>query len=93
MDKDNTKHQYGYLTTVYWNGCVTVSRILLGHNVNYNWSTSLVNKYAGTYTCETDQTVDLEANHVYSLDNVKELHFNGCVIYKDWKFWRRWVNE
>ena len=81
--------QYAYLTTITWSGIVNVSRIILGHNVSDNWSTQLIHKDKLITTTDQDLRFDLFGQE-QSLEKFKEVHFNGSIIYKDWKFWRRW---
>ena len=82
--------QYAYLTTITWSGIVNVSRIILGYNVSHEWATQLIHRDK-LYTT-TDQDIYYGSNGKgQSLKPFKEIHFNGCIIYKDWKFWRRWL--
>lgn len=87
----NEDKQYAYLTTITWCGHVNVSRIRLGVGHNFNWNTPLISKTRNTLNVETDQTLHYKSNPEADLKRYKEVHFNGCVIYKDWKFWRKWL--
>lgn len=83
--------QYGYLTTITWTGIVNVSRIVMGYGHEHNWSTQLIHKPLGKILIQTDQTIELQANFEYDLKRYKEVHFNGVVVYRDWRFWRKWL--
>lgn len=83
--------QYAYLTMIYWSGIVNVSRVRLGEGHNFNWHTRLISRSENILTVETDQTLYYKSSPESDLRKYKEIHFNGCVIYKDWKFWRRWL--
>ena len=81
--------QYAYLTTITWSGIVNVERIILGYNVAHSWASQLI--HSGKLYTVTDQDLHYEIDYVaQELSRFKEIHFNGCVIYKDWKFWRKW---
>jgi len=90
MQNDTSEKQYAYLTTITWTGIVNVSRIIIGHNVEHFWCEQLI--HSGKLYTTTDQDTYYEQGYsVQDLSRFKEVHFNGQIIYKDWKFWRRWV--
>ena len=84
-----SEKQYAYLTTITWSGIVNVSRIILGHNVNDSWVTQLIHKDKLIITTDQDLRFDCFGQEL-SLKIFKEVHFNGQIIYKDWRFWKRW---
>lgn len=83
--------QYAYLTTITWTGIVNVSRIVMGYGCEYNWSSQLIHLPLGKVCIPTDQTIAYQSEFAYDLKRYKEVHFGGQVIYKDWRFWRRWL--
>ena len=90
MSKES-ETQYAYLTTITWSGIVNVSRIVMGHGCEYNWCTQLIHLPLRKVCIPTDQTIAYQSEFAYDLKLYKEVHFNGQVIYKDWRFWRRWL--